>query len=91
MNHAISKMVRCSLWRHLGMQCCYLLGGVLSPEELLSPDHIAVPPSSFVASPVEVCRLLQPSLWLAKQRPREVESVCECTGWGTEPQLGLGP
>lgn len=32
LNHTISKMVRCSLWRHLGMQCCSLLGGVLSPR-----------------------------------------------------------
>lgn len=73
------------------MQCCSLLGGVLSPEGLLALDQIAVPPSSFVASPLEVCRLLQPSLWLAKQHSCEVESVCECTDWGTEPQLGLGP
>ena len=73
------------------MQCCSLLRGVLSPEGLLALDQIAVPPSSFTASPSEVCSLLQPGLWLAKQHLCEVESVYEHTGWGTEPQLGLGP
>lgn len=35
--------------------------------------------------------LLQPGLWLAEQHLSEVENVYEHRGWGTEPQLSLGP
>lgn len=65
---------------------------MLRPERLPAPDQIAACPR--LLSPVlPFGGLLTPAAWplLAEQHLCEVENVCEHRGWGTEPQLGLGP
>lgn len=50
-------------------------------------------PPSLLSPALPFGGLLTPAAWplLAEQHLCEVENVCEHRGWGTEPQLGLGP